>query len=257
MSFLLMDEVMIFSLIMMRMSGFVFLNPIFGRNEIPSMYKAGLVMVLSFLILPTVETEAIEVSGVLVYGILLMKEFAVGFLVGFVMYLFEMVTMYAGTVIDFQMGLSMATVFDAQTNAQVALSSNILRIYYMLLFFAVDGHLAVFKILVTSQEMIPYSQVNFSPRAADAILVIFLECIVLAVKLALPFIAFEFLTEIALGIMAKTIPQISLFVLSIQLRVIMGIIIYALMSSHIGTFLNDVIANMVHTIQGLLNIATI
>lgn len=211
---------MLFFLILMRMSGFIFLNPILGRKNIPSIAKAGLVLGLTITVYSTAQAQGVtadvDANSSLIFGIVLGKEFVIGYLVGFVMILFDMVMTFAGTVIDFQIGISMAMVYDPQTGAQIALSGNILQIFYLLLFFAVDGHLALIKILVTSGEVVPYGAAFLSQGAVWMVLDIFVQCIVLAIRMAFPLIAFEFIMQIGVGILTKITPQINLFVLSIQ-----------------------------------------
>lgn len=248
-------EFVLFTLILMRMSGFVFLNPVLGRKNIPALFKAGMVFALTIGMYPLAQIPDTEITSAIVLGVLLLKEFALGYLTGFVMQLFDMVVTYAGAVIDFQMGLSMSTVYDAQNQTQTAMTGNILQIYYLLLFFAVDGHLALIKILSESGKVVPYAGVVLGPDAARSILNIFVECIVLAVKLAFPMIAFEFLMEIATGLLMRIIPQINLFVISIQLRVILGIIMMVFMVSPAGNFLNSLITDTMKTIQDVLRIA--
>ncbi|CUX49404.1 flagellar biosynthetic protein FliR [Clostridium sp. C105KSO13] len=248
-------EFVLFTLILMRMSGFVFLNPVLGRKNIPALFKAGMVFALTIGVYPLAQIPDTEITSAIVLGVLLLKEFALGYLTGFVMQLFDMVVTYAGAVIDFQMGLSMSTVYDAQNQTQTAMTGNILQIYYLLLFFAVDGHLALIKILSESGKVVPYAGVVLGPDAARSILNIFVECIVLAVKLAFPMIAFEFLMEIATGLLMRIIPQINLFVISIQLRVILGIIMMVFMVSPAGNFLNSLITDTMKTIQDVLRIA--
>lgn len=245
-------EFLVFTLVLMRMSGFIFLNPVLGRRSIPALYKTGLAMVLAITVYPSAGPVNEQITSAFVYGVLLLKEFALGYLIGFIMQLFDMAVTYAGSIIDFQMGLSMATVYDAQNGTQTALTGNILQIYYLLLFFAVDGHLALLKILMTSQEVIPYAGIHFGTAASEAIVRIFLQCIVLAVKLALPIIAFEFLVEVGTGLLMKIIPQINLFVMSIQLRVVIGIVMLVFLISPIGSYLGDVISEMMHGLQQIL-----
>ncbi|HAX51247.1 flagellar biosynthetic protein FliR [Muricomes intestini] len=255
MSLTVTPEFVLFILILMRMSGFVFLNPVLGRKNIPALFKTGMVFVLAIGVFPSAKMPDTEVTSAVVLGVLLLKEFALGYLVGFVMQLFDMVVTYAGAVIDFQMGLSMSTVYDAQNGTQTAMTGNILQIYYLLLFFAVDGHLALIKILSESGKVVPYAGVILGPDAARSMLNIFVECIVLAVKLAFPIIAFEFLMEIATGLLMRIIPQINLFVISIQLRVILGVIMMVFMISPAGDFLNNLITDMIGAVQDILRIA--
>lgn len=249
---------MLFFLILMRMTGFVFLNPVFGRRNIPAMLKSGLTLGLSIIVYSTAQAQGVTVDidpgSSLIFGFSLMKEFAVGYLFGYVMILFDMVMTYAGTVIDFQIGISMAMVYDPQTGSQIALSGNILQIFYLLLFFAVDGHLALIKIVATSGDVVPYGAAAFTQGAAVMMLDIFVQCVVLAMKLAFPLIAFEFLMQVGVGILTKITPQINLFVLSIQLRLIVGFVLLVLLLSPIGDYIGNLITMMVDSLEDVLKV---
>lgn len=250
---------MLFFLILMRMSGFIFLNPVLGRRNIPAMAKTGIAMGLSVIVYSMAQAQGVTVdadaASPLTFGLLVMKELAIGYIVGFVMTLFDMVMTYAGTVIDFQIGISMAQVYDPQTGSQIALSGNILQIFYLLYFFAVDGHLALIKILATSGDVVPYGEVAFAPGAAWIMADLFTQCIVMAIKLAFPLIAFEFVMQVGVGILTKITPQINLFVLSIQLRLIVGFALLVLLVSPVGSFIGDMIAEMMKAIEDVLRAA--
>lgn len=86
----------------------------------------------------------------------------------------------------------------------------------------------------------------------QAVIEIFCRCVELAVKLVFPLIAIELLMDIGTGILMKIIPQINLFVLSIQMRVILGIIMMLLLISPIGDFLGDLIGEMMRAVQHML-----
>lgn len=250
---------MLFFLILMRMSGFIFLNPVLGRRNIPAMAKTGIAMGLTIIVYSMAQAQGVTVdadaASPLTFGLLVVKELAIGYIAGFVMTLFDMVMTYAGTVIDFQIGISMAQVYDPQTGSQIALSGNILQIFYLLYFFAVDGHLALIKILATSGDVVPYGEVALAPGAAWIMVDIFTQCIVMAIKLAFPLIAFEFVMQVGVGILTKITPQINLFVLSIQLRLIVGFALLVLLVSPIGSFIGDMIAEMISTIEDVLRAA--
>lgn len=247
-------EFILFTFILMRISGFILLNPVLGRRTIPGTAKAGMILMISLVTYQMASGTVLdlEITSPIVYGLYLIKEFLVGFILGFTMYLFDFVITFAGAVIDFQMGMSMSTVFDAQNGTQVALTGKILQIYFLLLFFAVDGHLALMQIIVSSGQVVPYGAVNISLDVAQGILDIFVQCIILAVKLAFPIIAIEFLVEVAVGILMKMIPQINLFILSIELRIVFGLVILMLFISPIGSYLGDLINNMLNTITIIL-----
>ena len=248
---------MLFFLIAMRMSGFIFLNPVLGRRNIPSIAKTGLALVLSVLIYTAEGGGASDftVDSSLEFAVLLLKEFAVGFLLGFIMELMDMIFTFAGTVMDFQMGISMAQVYDPQSGVQISLTGKILQIYYMLIFFAVDGHLVLMRILLNAGELVPYGQVAISTNAADMAMEIFYDCVILAVKLSFPLIAFEFILEIVVGVLMKINPQVNIFILSIQLRLLCGFIMMIILVDPINSFIGDVISDFMKYMSRILRVA--
>ncbi|KEZ88104.1 flagellar biosynthetic protein FliR [Lacrimispora celerecrescens] len=247
-------QMMLFSLILMRMSGFILLNPIWGRKNIPTQVKGGMIMVFTLLIYSFSSAQVPEPVNSIEFAVLLLKEFAVGFTIGFVMELFLMVITFAGTIMDFQMGLSMAMIYDPQTNAQIALTGTLYQAYFILLFFAVNGHLALFKLLIKSAEIVPYGQVALGSRAAWAMLEIFTQCITMAVKFAFPLIAIEFITEIAVGVLMKIIPQINVFVVNIQAKIVIGLIMLIFLFSPMTDYVSGVINQMLLTIQDIIRL---
>ncbi|WP_026892812.1 flagellar biosynthetic protein FliR [Lacrimispora aerotolerans] len=247
-------QIMLFSLIFMRMSGFILLNPILGRKNIPVQVKAGMVMVFTLLIYSFSSAQVPEPVNSIEYSVLLMKEFAMGYAVGFVIDLFFLVITFAGSIIDYQMGLSMATIFDPQSNAQIALSGSLYHTYFMLLFFAVDGHLALFKLLITSAEFVPYGQVVLGPQVAWAMIEVFIQCMIMAVKFSFPIVAIEFLVEIAVGILMKIIPQINIFVVNIQAKLIVGLLMLIFLFSPMSDYLGDIISQMLLTVQHIIKL---
>ncbi len=246
------EEFMLFSLILMRMCGFIFLNPILGRRNIPSMAKVGMAMALTILIYPLSTGEIPDIGSPVEYGVLLMKEFLVGYLLGFVMQLFAFVVTHAGAIIDFHMALGMATVFDAQNGVQVALTGNVLNIFLMLLFFAVDGHLALMDILVTSADVVPYAQIGFGRDAVVALLDMFCDCVVMGVKLAFPIIGIVLVLDVGVGILMKIIPQINVFILNVPLKIILGFVMLIFLLAPISNFLGNLITDMMQAAQHAL-----
>ncbi len=245
-------QLTLFSLIMMRMSGFILLNPVLGRRNIPMIVKAGFIFGLTILIYSLSMEEVVEPENMIVFGFLLMKEFVVGYMIGYVMELFFFAITFGGYIIDFQLGLSMATVYDPQSNSQVAVTGSLLQTWFMLLFFAVDAHLALMKIMVTSAEIVPYGGVVITTNLGKRVIELFLECVELGVRLSLPILAAEFLVQVGIGIMNKVVPQISIFVINIQLKLIVGMGLLVILFSPTGEHLNRILTEMMKSVQGIL-----
>ncbi len=248
------SQIMMFSLVAMRMAGLIFLNPIFGRRNVPNTIKAAFTFTLTLMVYTYAEGTVVETTSSLIYGFLLLKEFAVGYVLGYVMELFFFVITYAGTVIDFQIGMSMSQVYDPQTNAQIAMSGTLYQIFYTLIFFAVNGHLVLIKILVTSGEIVPYGEVAFTQGLALAVLDVFKECVVLAIRFSFPILAMEFLVEIGVGIMMKLSPQINIIVTNIQIKIAAGFLMLLFLVTPMKGYLEDLLHQMLKTMQEILTL---
>ena len=245
-------QVTLFSLILMRMSGFILLNPILGRRNIPMQVKAGFIFVLTLTVYSFSAGDAFDIANPLEYGFLLLKEFAAGYVIGYVTELFFFVITFAGYVMDFQMGLSMSTVYDPQSNTQVPITGSLLQAFYVLLFFAVDGHLALMKILLQSAEIVAYGGIVITQNLALRVIDLFSECVIMGIKFAFPILAAEFLIEIGVGILNKIVPQINIFVINIQLKVIVGLGLLVFLISPIGEYLSNLVTVMIKTIQEII-----
>lgn len=242
----------LFTLILMRMSGFIIFNPIFGRKNIPIYIRAGMIIVLSLSVYSFSKAEIPDIANTLVYGVLLLKEFAVGYVLGFIIQLFDFIVTFAGGIMDFEMGLSMSSIYDPQNNTQIPLSGQIFSIYYVLLFFAVDGHLALMQILLTSADVVPFAKISITSETFQAVIAIFYQCVVLGVKFAFPLLAIEFLTEMGVGILMKIIPQINVFVVNIQAKILIGVLMLIFLFSPMTDFLKNLVPQMMDSIQKVL-----
>lgn len=247
------ENFVFFSFVLMRMSGFVLLNPIFGRKNIPSLVKSGFILALAMIVFTSLPQQHMELSGMFEYAVLLIKEFAAGGAVGFVISLFLYVIIFAGEIIDMQLGMSMSKIFDAQSNTSIALSATYYNILFMFLFFAMDAHLAIIHILLNSAEVIPYGQVVLGQNVAQGILDTFILCTELALKMAFPIIAIEFLCAVGMGILMRAIPQINVFVVDIQLKIFVGLLVMLLIFSPMADFLNSLVLTMVDSIEEILS----
>lgn len=243
---------MLFTLILMRMSGIVLFNPILGRRNIPAIVKAGFIIVLSIIIFTSSQETAVMINIPIEYGMLLLKEFAVGYILAFVMNLFLYIIIFAGEIIDLQMGISMSKIYDSQSNASISITASLYNALFLLLFFAQDGHLSLIQTIITSGEIVPYGNIVIPLRLGPTILDMFCQCTVLAVKFAFPIFAIEFLLEIGVGILMKTIPQINVFVVNIQAKLFIGLLLLLMFFSPMSEFLQKIMVTMLETLRDCL-----
>lgn len=243
----------LFSMITIRLGGILSINQVFGRKGIPMTVKAGIILVLSLLVYSfTVGTQ--RVTGpftMLTFGLLLTRELFVGIVLGFVFNAFFSIVQYVGTVIDFGMGLSMATAWDPQSNVSITVNSNVLYLFMTALFFTTNCHLLFLEIILKSGEVVPYGNLSISSQVMLSMLDVFRDCMDMAVRMVFPMLAIQLLAEVGVGVLMKMIPQIDVFVVNIQLKIGIGMFLLLLMASPYGVF----VRNLLEQMMGQLNAA--
>ena len=243
----------LFALILMRMSGCVFMNPIFGRRNVPTIIRVGLTLLLTLLIMSFTDARMpVNVLSTLQLFVLLLKEFGIGYVIGFTLTLFIYVITFGGEVIDQQIGLSMTRVYDPGSNISLSLFASFFNVMFMLLFFASGGHITLIRLLLISGNIIPYGQVMFSPALYSSMLDLFCQCTVLAVKFMLPIIAIELLVEVGVGLIMKAVPQINIFVINIQIKLFVGFLTIVILYIPFSEFVENVVTRLFNSLDSII-----
>lgn len=207
-----------FVLIFVRMTAFLVSLPLFSYNTIPAVYKIGLAFFLSMVMLPVIDTAALELDNM--YFLLLLKEAAVGLLIGLVAYIVLSAVQIAGGFIDFQMGFAIANIIDPQTGAQGPLIGQYFYITALLFLLSVDGHHLLIDGMYYSYEIIPPDGlIEVGDPFAVFILKTFNQMFIIAFQVSIPIVGCLFLVDIALGLIARTVPQLNVFVVGLPLKI--------------------------------------
>ena len=249
-------QLTLFLYISMRMSGFVLFNPLLGRNNSPAIVRAGLVLVLASAVFAGSGSAAVAVPATLLELVVrLLLELLLGFAVGFVMHLFFMIPSLAGFTMDSQMGMSMASTYDAGSQMNSSVTSTLLNVLMILLFFAAGGHQTLFRILLTSGDVVAFGAVSLGADMANAMVELFIQTFLLAVQLSLPVLAAELIGQVGMGILMKAIPQINAFVINIELKVVLGLVLVLLLMAPFSDFLLEAERTMLDSLHQVLALA--
>lgn len=216
-------------LILMRVGLILFMMPVLQARNIPHPVKAGLALLVSLVLLPITEIDpAFFPSEPLGFGLLLLSELMIGFLLGFSVRLVFASLQLAGEIAGFQMGFGMARVMDPQSGTQSTVVSEFYYLVGILFFLAVDGHHWFFKALAQSFHLLSPGEF----RLQEGLLRLFLDLsgkmFVLAIKIAAPILAVMLMINVAMGIIARTIPQVNLLMTSFPITVSLGLIFLGL-----------------------------
>ncbi|QSX07185.1 flagellar biosynthetic protein FliR [Sedimentibacter sp. zth1] len=249
------QDITYFIFILARISGCIIFNQVFGRGNVPVVFQIGLILMLSITVYGILPVDNfMEVNLLLEYVFLILKELFVGFIIGHIIKLFMSVIVIAGDVLDLQMGLSMAKIYDPKINISMGISGSLLNVFFMLLFFSVGGHLTLIKIFISSCKIIPIGNVHISKEVILYAVELFSYILIYAVKLTLPIMAMEFIVEVGMGIMMKAIPQIHLFVVNIPVKIFIGFMSLLILVPTFSSFLEKLITLMFEAIQKSLSL---
>lgn len=209
-------------LVLVRVSGLFIISPIFSRTNLPSMYKVGFSLLIALILMNTVKGPKAPMSDYLLM-IECIKELLVGFIIGFISYLFFSVFFIVGQIVDVQIGFGIVSVLDPQSNIQIPITGNFYQMMATLVFLVVNGHHALIEALVKSYDFIPIGEVTISPGMVDQFIAIIGKLFILGFKIGSPILITIILVDVLLGILAKTMPQMNIFVVGMPLKIMVGL----------------------------------
>lgn len=215
-----------FLLIMVRVTTFFITMPIFSHRSLPAMHRIGLAFFLAWIMYYTMDAPVLEID--VTYYLLIIKEALVGLFIGFIAYMILSAIQVAGGFIDFQMGFAMANVIDPQSGVQSPLMGQYLYTLALLFLLSTDGHHLLldgifysYQFIPLDGAFIPFNNDNFLEYVVKA----FSQSFVIALQMSLPVVGSVFLVDVALGILARTVPQINVFVVGIPVKIVAGLLV--------------------------------
>ena len=243
-----------FLLIFARMSGCVFFNQIFGRGNLPNIFKISLSLFLAlttYYILPPENNLVILTT--IEYILLIIKELFIGYLIGYIISLFFSTVVISGEVIGIQTGMSMAKIYDPNSSVSMGIMGSFLNIILILIFFSANGHLNLIKIIITTVKLIEIGNFSIPAHLFYNMAELFQQILILALKLSMPIMAVEIILEAGIGILMKAIPQIQVFSVNVQLKILVGIFLIFILVPTFSTFIENVIVLMFDTVENSLS----
>lgn len=210
-----------------RILAFISIAPILSHRSIPNRVKLGLGIVLTLVMMPTIPAipsfEIFSFKALLI----LIQEILIGLAIGFSMRLVFVAIELTGHMIAMSMGLGFASFFDPQSQGQTTAVSQFLYILAMLVFLSLDGHLLFVSVMVNSFTVMP---VGLEGQSIDAMKIASWGGSIFSsgLLLALPVVTALLVTNMALGILTKTAPQLNLFGIGFPITISIGFLVLTL-----------------------------
>lgn len=251
-------ELEYFLLVFMRVATFIFVAPFFSTRGVPNNVKIGLSVFVAY-IMYNFGPEHIypEYNTVLGFCTIVLKEVSVGLLIGLAAQMCTSIVLFAGRIIDMEVGLSMASVFDPTTNEQSSITGALLQYGVMLILYTTGLHRYLLKALMETFVLIPIDGIHIDTDRLLTTLITFLsDYIIIGFRICLPVFASITLMNVVLGLLAKLAPQMNMFSVGIQLKLLAGLSVIMIVITLLPDICNFITRQMqqmmVSIVEGLM-----
>ncbi|HOQ08687.1 MAG TPA: flagellar biosynthetic protein FliR [Syntrophomonadaceae bacterium] len=245
-----------FLLLLARLSGLFLSAPIFSSRQMPVRIKVFVLVLLSVTlsyVIPVGNAVSIDNAGMFLAAMVM--EIVVGFTIGFVAYVVFAAIQLAGQLMDMQMGFGIVNVVDPLSGTQIPLMGNLTQTLALLMYLVIDGHHYLLQALIQSYQIVPVMGLNLGGSFFDLLMTIAAQMFVIAVKIAAPIIIAVLVADIAMGFVARTVPQMNVFIVGLPLRILVGLItlmlmmpvylwVFSILFSRFFTYLDQIIMSI-------------
>jgi flagellar biosynthetic protein FliR len=217
-------QLQIFMLEAVRISSIFLTAPLLGSRNTPALVKISFSFLLAMLLYPVLDKTAVLPADTLSYFLLIFKQVMVGVAIGFAAYILFAAIQLSGQIIDLQMGFGIVNVLDPMSNTQVSIIGQFQFILGMLIFLSINGHHYLFQAVTDSFRFVPLTSAGITEATMNKFTDLFYNLFMIAFKIAGPATLALILTNVTLGLIARTIPQMNVFIVGLPLNILVGLV---------------------------------
>jgi flagellar biosynthetic protein FliR len=211
-------------MVFMRISGFVFAAPVFGSRLVPVPVKLWFSLLFAFALVPMVGLSgSLPSFGSPAYFILAGREVLLGVLIGFVSTFFLHGVEFAGHMLGLQMGFAASTLFDPFSNNEASVIGRFQGLLAIVLFLSMNGHHILLSSLGSSYEILAPSARSLAASGGKELIYATANVFTVAVRISIPVLSALFMVEVGLALLAKTVPQMNIFVVGFPVKIAVGL----------------------------------
>lgn len=249
-------QIDVFLLVFTRIIALLMVAPVFSEKSVPELAKAGLALIISIIVIYSNPVMKIDYKASIVsYGFLILKELIVGLIIGFVIYMMFQVFYFVGHLISMSSGLSMSNMLDPTIGQQVPVIGKLYHHVAIALFLVTNGHHIIFKSLIHSYLLIPIGDGQINEGIIDQMITMINSYFIISLKIAAPIMVTMFILDFALGILARTAPQMNMFVIGFPIKIMVSMIMILTATVLINTaymyVFDQIEINLLTVMQGM------
>ena len=240
-----------FLLIFIRVASFVFIAPFFSMSNTPKNVRVALSFFLAFFLYQSMPRQEVVYDSLIGYTIVILKEVITGLLIGFAANLCSTIVAFAGQIASMEMGLSMASMMDPTTRENTTVTGVYYNYIILLLLMSSGMHRYFLKALAETYILIPVNGAVLNhEKLLNAMIEFLSDYIIIGFRICLPIFAVMIILNAVLGVLAKVSPQLNMFAVGMQMKVLVGLAILLVTASMLpdaANFIYDQMRRMVAT----------
>ncbi len=241
-------NLILFILVFTRLGGLMTSAPMFSTYPIPQQVKIWFIAFVAFIMFPMVQAKAhfILPTDMISLTLLLLKEFMIGYVIGFLSNIVFIGVEVAGELLSIQTGLSSGQALNPLSGDTTPFLANLYLILASFVFISVNAHQWLFASIYRSFQTVPpgYGFI-FSGQLVQNIVSITGQMFTIAIGFALPIFSVLLITDVLLAFTSKVMPQMNVFMVSLPLKIYIGFVLMLI-------FLRPMFEHLVGLFQGLL-----
>jgi len=247
-------EMEYFLLMLIRVSCFVFVAPFFSMNGVPRRVRVALAFFITLVIYHAgLVHSPVEYYSIWEFTVLIFREAMSGLIIGWGAQVCTMIVSFAGRMIDTNIGLTMANVMDPTTRDNTTLSAVLLQYTSMLILLISGMYQFLLKALADSFTLIPVGgAVIHSERLTQSIIEFMGDYLIIGFRITLPVFCAIMLANVILGIMAKVAPQMNMFAVGMQIKIVIGLVVMFLTIAMLPGITDFIFTEMKHMVTEMM-----
>ncbi len=248
-----MPQLQLLLFIFLRVGAIFMFLPIFNSRAIPVLFKLGFALSVAFILYPLLSEQARPLFATIPELVLAAAcELMIGILIGLAVRTLFTGFQMAGQMAGYQMGMAIANVMDPATSAQVPILATFYNLLAILIFLSINAHIFLLRAMVESFQIVPLFGFEFNQAVMQHIINLAGNMFIIALKIGAPVIVALLITSAALGLVARTIPQMNIFIVAMPLKIAIGLIFLGLSLPYMGEFLAGTFDAVVRSVLVLM-----
>jgi flagellar biosynthetic protein FliR len=250
------NQIQLFILIFARTVTLISLLPVFGSQSIPLQIKAGLAFFISIILYPSILLQHgmphfPATTGL--FAFMVIQELFVGIIIGFAASLLLTTVQFGGYLIDVLTGFSFVELVDPFSDTSVSIFGQFNILVFTILFFLINGHYFLLLAIEKSFIVIPVLGVHIHAGAMTSYLIQMVGNVFsLGFKFCAPIFVTLMLTQVALAVVARTVPQINVFFVGIPLNITIGLGVTIIVLPEMAKMFKEMVNLMMQDIWRLI-----